>query len=193
LTLQRAVQEVYGLSLPLAALVSAVGVGCCGHSLQLLNLDGLAKHGRIEHDGSLSHRDTPPGGTLAPTTVDQVQIMEVLSYSSDGRYLTIDDFARARADTEGNLTKPLDTLHAATGQGEIALTLLTMGDGQKVTKERLQAWWGNEQLPVDWAPPSKGSVSLLGARDKADAVKKRMVAYQSGKGSSRTSSLEDLD
>jgi hypothetical protein len=47
-----ALRAVYGLSLPLACLITAAGFLKCGHGLKL-SLDDLNLHNAIEHDGSL--------------------------------------------------------------------------------------------------------------------------------------------
>jgi hypothetical protein len=146
----------------MASSLTLGGALACGH----IGLDGakfdlhdLAKHNRIEHDGSLSHGPTPPGGEWAPIIPDPTAIEKTIEHSSDGgKHLTLEDLARARVDAEGD--KPLDPLHARIGRGEVALTLLTMGDGERVTTDRVRTWYGGDRLPDDYVPPAEGSVSI---------------------------------
>jgi hypothetical protein len=146
----------------MATVLTLGGCVACGH----VGIDGakfdlrdLAKHNRIEHNSSLTHGDTTVGDRYAPITVDHAAIERALAHSSDGgRTMSLEDFARARVDAEGD--KPLDALHARIGRGEVALTLLTMGDGERVTTDRLRAWYGDERLPDGYAPPAEGSITI---------------------------------
>jgi hypothetical protein len=177
---QAAVQKYYGLDTAMSSLLTMGGVIACGH----VGIDGakfdlhdLAKHNRIEHHGSLTHGEAPPGEDFAPVVVDNAAIDRALKHSSDGgNSLSLDDFSRARVQAEGG--KPLDFIHARIGRGEVALTLLTMGDGERVTTDVLRAWFAEERLPDGYAPPAEGTVSLQRVNELVDRVDVAMKQHR---------------
>ena len=84
LQLIQALRDVYNLSLPLALFLSLVGFLLCGHGFFRLDLDGLAAHNRIEHDGSLAHGDAAPGQRFAPIPVNKSMLHTFLVYAALG-------------------------------------------------------------------------------------------------------------
>lgn len=182
--LTAALEDAYGLSPTLAALLTGVGIATCGRPLSAqLDLDGLSKHGVIEHDASLSHGDAPPGSSLAPNTPDVARIDLALG---QGKTVSLEDLARARVRAERKLDKKLDAVHAQIGQGEVALTLLAIGDGRAADAARVRAWWAREELPyaLGWTPPVRGSVGLWRTRRTAGEVAGAMRRFEG---------IEDLD
>ncbi|KAH8114281.1 Cloroperoxidase [Phellopilus nigrolimitatus] len=184
--LVHALRIVYNCSTPLAWLLSVVGFLWCGHlsgsglSTRLaLDLHDLARHNRIEHDGSLVHADAAPGKNYAPVVPDPVRLTEVLDAGSADRFavrdakpskgaLTFLDFARVRFLRDRALVRPLDRVHAEITRGEVALILLAMSEGDEsanagehvIPRARLSQWFGEERLPDGWAVP-RTQIGLL--------------------------------
>jgi len=150
-----ALREVYHISLPMASLLSVVGAIMCGNGWKL-DLEGLAQHNRIEHDGSLTHADAAPGAKYAPIEVDQGLLQHLLDLSSDGRTLTFEDLVRARVSRDASLAKPLDGFHNAISRGEVALTSEMFRNEQgEIPKEYIRQWFGEQKLPDGWTRPSQ--------------------------------------
>ncbi|THH19790.1 heme-thiolate peroxidase [Bondarzewia mesenterica] len=151
----RTMREVYHISLPLASILSVLGALICGNGWSF-DLEDLAKHNKIEHDGSLAHADAAPGYLYAPSVPDKELLDKLLSLSSDGRYITFEDFVRERADRDEGLSKPLSGAHNIIARGEIALTCQVFGDEEgRVPKEFVQEWYGQERLPEGWSRPAR--------------------------------------
>jgi hypothetical protein len=67
----KAIRTVYNLGLPVALLLTIGGFALCGHRMRTrLDLHELAKHNKIEHNGSLAHDDVPDGEKCAPWSHD---------------------------------------------------------------------------------------------------------------------------
>jgi Peroxidase, family 2 len=151
----------------------------CGNGITnfTLDLDALAVHNRIEHDGSLVHDDTPEGSTLAPIAVDQERLQSLLGYSTDHQGLSLNDFARVRSDIETALKiqkKPLTSHQTFVAHGEVALTSLVFGDAAgDVSLERIKQWFGEERLPHGWTKP-KDTVGYIQVRMRASDVSKKI-------------------
>jgi hypothetical protein len=168
--LTQALRDVYNLSLPFALILSLVGIILCGHGFFRLDLNGLAVHNRIEHDGSLAHADAAPGQRFAPIPVNPNMLQRFLVYAALGKGMYLEDFMRARVDREAQLEKPLDAIHAQIAQGEVATAWLVMRDDYgKIPIDRLKQWWGEERLPDNWTKPRR-VIGILEARGKADDV-----------------------
>jgi len=170
LQLTQALRDVYNLSLPFALFLSLVGILLCGHGFFRLNLDALAAHNKIEHNGSLAHDDAAPGARFAPIPVNPSMLYTLLSYAALGKGMYLEDFMKARVDREAQLEKPLDALHRQVAQGEVATAWLVMKDDNgKIPLDTLKQWWAEERLPDNWSKPRR-TVGLLEARLKADDV-----------------------
>lgn len=163
---------MYNLSIPLAALLSIVGILLCGHGLHL-DLSDLAAHNKIEHDASFAHGDALPGAKYAPIPVDPVRFRHFLSFAALNNGLFIEDMVKARVDYEQQ-SRPLDNLHSQIAQGEVALAWFTMKDASgKISMQTLRQWWGEERLPDGYKRPEQ-VVGLLEVRSKAEAVASAM-------------------
>jgi hypothetical protein len=180
-----AVKEWYGLDTALAAGLTMGGVLACGH----VGLDGatfdlhdLAKHNHIEHDGSLTHGPAAPGAAFAPVRPDRAALARALGCARDGASMGVAELARARVDAEG--AHALDAIHARIGRGEVALTLLALGDGARVGTDRLRAWYGEDRLPDGFVPPPAGSLTvrrvnaLVGEVDTAMRARRAELAAE---------------
>ncbi|OSX60173.1 hypothetical protein POSPLADRAFT_1147192 [Postia placenta MAD-698-R-SB12] len=193
--LVHATTTVYHLSYPLALILSVVGAIKCGNGWSI-DLHALAKHGAIEHDGSLVHADTPSGCPYAPTTVDSDLVQQLLSVTPESS-LSLHDFARARAERDVAMCNPLDKLHAEIARGESALTVEILGsDGvdklgkedtrgcpeRRVSKAFIEQWFVQEKLPDGWRRPEK-AVGLLNIAAKSKEVAQMVLAIRSGQSS----------
>lgn len=142
-------------------MLSVAGTVVCGDGWKL-DLHDLAKHNRIEHDGSLAHADALPGHKYAPFHVDKDRLQQLLDASSDGEHLTFNDLVSQRAARDAALTKPLDAIHQIITRGEVALTCEVLGDEEgRVPKEFIRQWYGEERLPDGWMKP-ESPVGLIG-------------------------------
>lgn len=186
LELLAAIRNVYKLSTPLALLLAIVGFLTCGHltgsglSTRLhLDLHDLARHGRIEHDGSLGHADTHTGSKYAPTTPDPALVKQLLDASAkvssaESGTLTLEDLSHARAERDKQISKPLDAIHAEIARGEVALTFRTFADAHgKVSKAWLAQWYGEDRLPDDWVAPQE-EIGLVNTMKISSAVKEEV-------------------
>ncbi|CAE6525400.1 unnamed protein product [Rhizoctonia solani] len=141
----KAVHEVYGISYPLAAILSIGGILLCG-SKGKLDLAQLAKHNKIEHDGSLAHEDLADGDN---NNVSARLVNELVGDSTDGQGLSFHDLARARIRRE---KRPLDSVHSRFAQGESVFSVMVMGDGKQISCDVIKTWFGEERLPSGWKP-----------------------------------------
>ena len=173
--------EVYNFSVPLAVVLSLVGVILCGNCWSL-DLHQLAKHGLIEHNGSLVHDDALPHEDYAPTTVDPTLVAQLLSVTPASG-LSMHDFAKARALRDSSIPSPLDRIHAEITRGEAALTIQTFGSGcvdvrgslngveDTVSKVYLEQWLGQERLPDGWHRP-QSAIGLVGTASQSRRIAK---------------------
>lgn len=147
-------REHYNISLPLAVLLSVVGTWLCGRNFKL-DLQDLARHNRIEHDGSLAHADTIPGGQYAPIAVDKERLQNLLEGSKGSDTLTFQDLVMVRAARDAKLSRPLSSFHGAIARGEVALAVQTLGDEEgNIPKQFIREWFGEERLPRGWCKPA---------------------------------------
>ncbi|KAF8690318.1 Peroxidase, family 2, partial [Rhizoctonia solani] len=151
----KAVHDLYGLTYPLAAIFAVFGILKCGSGGRV-DLEQLAKHGELEHDASLSRLDYADGDNknVCPWLVDQL-----IAQSTDGRRLSMRDFAKARVLRESQVPRTLPPRHVRIARGESVLSVKVMGDGQHVDCKVIREWFGNERLPSGWAP--RRSVGLF--------------------------------
>ena len=126
--------------------VDASGIPC-------LNLDELNRHNAVEHDVSMSRRDSTQGDNHTPQP-DLVASM--LSSAHNGNDITVSDWAKFRVQriTEQRRDNPALDFGAAQntmGLGETAFIQKTFGDrsqGWTVPVEYMAALFGEERLPV---------------------------------------------
>lgn len=177
--LVRALVEVYNFSMPLAVVLSVIGVILCGNWWSL-DLHQLAKHGLIEHNGSLVHDDARPHDAYAPTTVDPALVAQLLAVTP-APGLSMHDFAKARALRDSSIPTPLDGIHAEIARGEAALTIQTFGSHYgdirgnldhvegAVSKAFLEQWLGQERLPDGWHKPEI-AIGLVGTASQSRRI-----------------------
>jgi len=149
-----AVRQVYTLSYPLAFLLTLGGFLACGHRMRTrLNLESLARHNRIEHDGSLVHDDAPKGSIWAPNMPDHSLLEDLIGEGKDETEgMTIEHLVRVRRRRSAALRTPLSTLHADIMMGESAFIVETFADADGViNREVLKEWFGEERLADGWS------------------------------------------
>ncbi|KAI0915491.1 hypothetical protein AcV5_003697 [Taiwanofungus camphoratus] len=148
----RALREGYNLSLPLATFLTFGGHMVLEQYSQL-SLADLGRHNYIEHNISLGHPDTIGDREYAPCKASPELIGQLINASSDGRVMTMHDFAKARLHRESMYTHLLDPLHNEIAHGEISMVLGIFGRGNgTVPVEWIEEWWLNERFPADFAP-----------------------------------------
>jgi Peroxidase, family 2 len=123
-------QTLYNVSLPLALSLTTFGFlisGRNGHPtipfIGTIDLHDFARHGRIEHDGSLAHADAAPHAVFAPTVPDKALLEDLLA-NADGEYLTMEDMVRVRSKKDMQLARDgrtLDGTHGMSALPEISL------------------------------------------------------------------------
>ena len=116
-----------------------------------LNLDQLDRHGAIEHDVSMSRRDTAQGDNSSP---QQDLIAEMLASSSDGETLSTQDWAdfrkkRIERQRRDNSKLEFGSAQNMMGSAEAAFIQKVFGasDG-KVPISYAMALFGEERLPI---------------------------------------------
>ncbi|KAI0307114.1 Cloroperoxidase [Multifurca ochricompacta] len=151
--LMSAIREYYRISLPLAFLLSVVGTFLCGRHFKI-DLEDLALHNYIEHDGSLTRANALPDGRYAPVAVDKDLLQHLLDVSKNSDFLDFDDLVKARAARDATLERPLSRFHGAVTRGEIALAIQTLGNSEgRIPKQFIQEWFGEDRLPDGWFKP----------------------------------------
>ncbi|KAK0455674.1 Chloroperoxidase [Desarmillaria tabescens] len=165
-TIVSGLKACYGLSTGLAAFLT-IGGFLWISKLFSIDLFDIGRHGRVEHNASLVHADTPEGEIYAPTKIHEDWVEEV----NAGKVSRVDaeDVARMRVRREK--TSPvMDALHAEVARGEMALILgIWEQKGEAKTGVPLPwllDWLGNERLPERWTPDHKQTLSDTVARSK---------------------------
>ncbi|KAG8844924.1 hypothetical protein FRB91_002217 [Serendipita sp. 411] len=159
LQLVSALRGVYGVSLPLATVLTAGGVILCGHGFKL-DLDALCRHNAIEHDASMVHRDVAEtgGGNLASNKPDQDLIRAIID-SSNGHNVTLENLilAKARREQQAHIDGTpghgyskgyLSTI--SHGEPVLAAELISRPGGQGIPVEWFKTWFGEERLPDEF-------------------------------------------
>ncbi|KAM5532513.1 hypothetical protein V8D89_013800 [Ganoderma adspersum] len=198
-----ALHNVYGISRPLATIFTVGGLVKCGHwrgARRVLDLHDLARHGVLEHDGSLVHADAPPGQTYASTDVDRAALQQLLDSAEKGpgqeqSQLSLGDLCRGQVARQ-RVERPLKGTMAFVARGELGLiydvfgvpskgegdVLLEKsssldlipnegdGGGRVVPKSFLEQWLGEERLPDGWEGPVEGT-SLVNLLALAKEIK----------------------
>ncbi|KAJ3408171.1 hypothetical protein HDV05_005129 [Chytridiales sp. JEL 0842] len=122
----------------------------------ILNLNDTVKHGRTEHDASLSRPDFP-GIQDKP---DFELVVDIVTRASDCKFLTIADMARLRVD-RFNFSKKNNPSFTYTlpkedflAYSEAALMMLLLGGEElKVPVEFLMDFFLREKMPEGWRRP----------------------------------------
>jgi len=138
----------------LAFLLSVGGTFACGRYFKI-DLQDLARHNVIEHDGSLTHANAVPEGRYAPVAVDKELLQHLLDVSGNPDVLTFDELVAVRANRDATLSRPLSRLHGVVARGEVAMTVQIFGDEEgNMPKQYIKEWFGEERLPIGWTKPT---------------------------------------
>ncbi|KAF8075740.1 Chloroperoxidase [Lyophyllum atratum] len=155
----------YNLSLPLAAFLSFGGFVLL-RRFRNLDLYDIGRHGCIEHDASLVHRDASQGQEFAPISINDRLVDRLLADAKTGNeegegpeagdrrtLMDASDVARARIRREKD-SRPLDAMHSEIARGEMAIILgvweTKAGTNVGVPVEWMREWIGHERLPKEW-------------------------------------------
>jgi hypothetical protein len=131
-----------------------------------ISLYEIGKHGAVEHNASLVHKDTPSNEKYAPIEVQQGLVQQLIDDAKTGdeegegpeagdRRVLMDasDVARARIRRE-KCSPQLDGVHAEIARGEMAIILgvweTKAGSNVGVPVEWMREWIGHERLPEGW-------------------------------------------
>jgi hypothetical protein len=169
-----------------------------------LDLHTIGRHGRIEHDASLTHDNLGPHeGLYAHVRSNATLWAEFVADAARPGWHTIEDMgtARARREAESRAARGgrgLDPLHAFLALGESSLVVSIFGepmpdaagagagaapggkdwsfDGLGVPHAVLEAFWWGERLPEGWAPARVAGVRSTGAGNRR--IRARMEALR---------------
>ncbi|KAJ3137021.1 hypothetical protein HK101_003926 [Irineochytrium annulatum] len=134
---------------------------------KIVSLAELDKHGAIEHDASLTRNDAFTGDN---TSFNSTLLDQLLSFSSDGVHVTIDELAKFRAAREkySKATNPSFTFglkQQFTAYGEAALLYEAMKDDTgNIRVDWIEVLFREERFPVDlgWRPRPITFTTILG-------------------------------
>lgn len=151
---------------------------------ETINLEDLGTPNVTEHRASLTRDDFPGGDNLH---VDLARLQALLA-DSDTDYLDVASLAKSRLRVETLAGPPaLSATQQTQALGEAALLLLAMADGPvpqapntttsgvydglRAPKDRVEAWFKTEELPVaqGWQAPAR-ELSLTDVRGVSAAV-----------------------
>jgi hypothetical protein len=139
-----------------------------------ISLSDIARHGAVEHDASLAHADTPPGGVYAPLPIDRKRYEEAVKWmyqgGGGGEVIDGEDVARARVNREKSCP-PLDPVHAEIARGEMAIAIQIFmhpsanpfNAKEGIPVGWLREWLGEERLPMggSWRPDHKVGLAVV--------------------------------
>ncbi|KAG6826183.1 hypothetical protein H0H92_000808 [Tricholoma furcatifolium] len=196
----------YSLSTPLATFLTFGGFLLLHRVpiFQKLDLHEVGRHGRVEHDASLVHDNTPSGQHYAPIKIENALVDALIADAMDGEDGKVSEggdpilmdaagVARARIRREKE-SKPLDAFHAEVARGEMAIILGVLETRLSADKEKgkaeiagipvewLREWIGHERLPEGWKPTH--TQSLLNTMKRSTEIRKAMEAAR-GKNSEK--------
>ncbi|KAJ3172352.1 hypothetical protein HK101_011156 [Irineochytrium annulatum] len=133
----------------------------------VVSLAQLDVHGGIEHDASLTRSDTALGDN---TAFNETLFEQLLSYSSDGVYITLDELAKFRAAREKH-SKAMNPSFSFgpkpqfTAYGEAALLYFSMKDEtDKIRVDWIKVLFREERFPVElgWKPKPMSFFTIVG-------------------------------
>ncbi|KAL0948793.1 hypothetical protein HGRIS_008923 [Hohenbuehelia grisea] len=174
-------REGFGLSHTLATLLTFGSYTLLRQAPPLSLLD-ISRHGGVEHNCSLAHRDIMQVDyEYPPMNLDSCLMQKLVAESQDGEFLDVEDVARARVRRESApeyKNAPLDALHAEIARGEMSLVLGIFGDGKRISLDVLKDWFENERFPEGWKPEGpqgffKTFTTARKIRDEMNRIRKQ--------------------
>lgn len=175
----------------LAAILS-FGAALMLGQFRSMSLFDLSRHGLIEHNASLVHKDDVDGAEYAPTRVNKKLLDRVCAESGKviPHRMTLEDAARIRLLRE-NESGPLDIAHAEVARGEITIAIGVLGGKDAVKNgvdiKVLHDWMQYERLPTDWKPDH--THGLYQSYKMAKYVRQRMREMKAEQPPEETSGL----
>ncbi|KAJ3327329.1 hypothetical protein HDU76_011981 [Blyttiomyces sp. JEL0837] len=124
-----------------------------GTGVMYINIDDLRQHNHIEHDGSLMRYDYDQGDNYSPQLP---LVQQLISFSSDGKYITPLDAARFRIkrvndQRSANKAFSLDAVHDTFGWIETSLYINVLKDSTgNVPVSFLKEFWYDQKFPTGW-------------------------------------------
>ncbi|KAJ3101355.1 hypothetical protein HDU97_001396 [Phlyctochytrium planicorne] len=133
---------------------------------EVVDLYQLNKHGGIEHDSSLSRSDTYFGDNFH---FNKTLYAQMKSFSTDGKYLTLDQLTKFRAAREADSKKrnpewDFGIKQQFTAYGEAALLLIAMSDSTgNIRLDWTDILFQEEKFPVElgWTPRPINTARVL--------------------------------
>ena len=130
----------------------------------IFDLSKINAHNFSEHDASLVHDDAI--NNVVNIKVNQTLVKELVSFSSDGEYISLRDLARFRNHRKQTCAKNNPNFTYGLKQdflsfGESALLLSVFGDTFKIKISTVQDILGDEKIPDDFTTP-KHRTTILG-------------------------------
>lgn len=174
--LTSALESVYSLSTVLANTLAVSAITEDGSDGEI-SLNQLDTHNTIEHDASMSRLDFYFGDNH---DLNQGLFQSLMNCSSDGVVITEDDIAAYQSQRQQNSqsTNPTFTFGLAQqtfASGEAALLLAIMGESDgssyNVSLATVKVFFGSEQLPEGWNPPS--TVGTIEITSLANTIKSK--------------------
>ena len=152
----------YRLRHPWSLVLAAFGMrragqfDAAGHPC--LDLDQIGRHSVVEHDISLTRLDAAQGDFTHPQP-DLVAALLAAASADGGATATLDDLVALRRRRIDAQVRDNPDLHYGSqqhiiGSTEIALILRVFGDGARVPRDYLRAFFEQERLPLaeGWRP-----------------------------------------
>lgn len=132
-----------------------------------LDLDNLKTHNVIEHDASLTRVDAALSNNHQ-RIFNATRFQKLLTFSKDGKSLTLEDLARARTyfnqDSEKNNPQyTWNTQLSFNAKGEAIALTNVLGRNNAISIEYAKSFFEQEKFPDDWKTPSPeiGLVKIL--------------------------------
>jgi len=129
----------------------------------IFDLSKINVHNFGEHDASLVHDDAI--NDVVNIHVNQTLVKELISFSSDGKHISLRDLARFRNHRKQTCAKNNPNFTYGLKQdilslGESALLLSVFGDTFKIKISTVQDILGNEKIPDDFTTPKHRTTIL---------------------------------
>jgi hypothetical protein len=163
-----AIKHCYNVTWANAAFLTFMATTLCGN-LWAVSLRDLGKHGRVEHDASITRYDFNTGEDYRNPSPSRIS--SFLSSCQRSAWVTLQDYALRRCEIESMMQPPTTLWQRLIqfwwtpflGYGEVALTMRIFGgdqkqdakDGMMIRRDWLEEWFTYERLPQDWNRPAE--------------------------------------
>jgi hypothetical protein len=186
-------QRAFNLSLPLASFLTYGGILNLGQAGPI-SLADTARHNRIEHNGSLFHRDAAEGQAYAPKEIDEAMWKDLVeSVEQPSLGWGVSDIAKLRVRREAESGEATMTeIGRTNARGEVAVVLHVFGRDMKtksidgstkvermVPMDVLTTFFHGERLPERWKPSKQ--TTLLDVVKSVSEIGKAMGGVRASK------------